>query len=94
MSQITSTFRITIIALMITSGAINTIGNATLTQPTNSRTSRWCLKGSSSNTFSIHTCRYQQLNLGHDNVLRRSARLPHLYRHAEAGSINIQDENA
>ena len=57
MSEITSTFRTTIISLMIVSGAINTIGAFVLIQPTNSRTSSWYTRDSTSNTSSTHTCR-------------------------------------
>lgn len=81
MSQVTATFRITIISLMIFSGAINTIGTPPLTQPTSSRTSRWCSRGSSTSTSSTPTCKYASLHAGHHYVLRRGTRLRHLYLH-------------
>lgn len=56
-SSVTATFRITIIALMIFSGAINTIGKKCPTQPTSSKTSRWSSRDSSSNISSTPTCR-------------------------------------
>ena len=57
MSEISATFKITIISLMIISGAINTIGASVATQPTNSRTNRWFMRDSTTSTSSIHTCR-------------------------------------
>lgn len=57
-SSVTATFRITIIALMIFSGAINTIGKECATQPTSSKTSRWSSRANSSNISSTPTCRY------------------------------------
>lgn len=80
-SSVTATFRITIIALMIFSGAINTIGKKCPTQPTSSKTSRWSSRDSSSNISSTPTCRYLSPHPGHDYVLRLGPRLPHLPLH-------------
>ena len=77
-SSVTATFRITIIALMIFSGAINTIGKECATQPTSSKTSRWSSRDSFSNISSTPTCRYLPSHSGHYYVLRRGPRLPHL----------------
>jgi hypothetical protein len=72
MSEITSNFRAIIISLMIVSGAINTIGNTLLTQPTSSKTNRWSTKGSTTSTFSTPTCKYLPYHPGCNHVLRRS----------------------
>ena len=80
-SSVTATFRITIIALMIFSGAINTIGKEYPTQPTSSKTSRWSSRDSSSNISSTPTCRYLPPHPGHDYVLRLGPRFPHLPLH-------------
>ena len=59
MSEITQNFKVTIISLMIVSGAINTIGKRSVSQPTSSRTRRWSSRDNSTNYSSTHTCRYQ-----------------------------------
>lgn len=82
-SSVTATFRITIIALMIFSGAINTIGKKCPTQPTSSKTSRWSSRDSFSNISSTPTCRYLPFHQGHYYVLWRGASFPYLPLHEE-----------
>lgn len=77
-SSVTATFRITIIALMIFSGAINTIGKKCPTQPTSSKTSRWSSRDSFSNISSTPTCRYLPSHQGHYYVLWRGSCFPYL----------------
>ena len=83
MSEITVTFRATIITLMIISGAINTIGNTTYTQPTSSKTRKWSSRGSSISTSFTPTCKYKLLHAGSNYVLRISSRTPYLLHHEE-----------
>lgn len=61
---------------------------------TNSRTSKWSTKGSSSNISSIHTCRYFSLHAGYYHVLRRSFGLRYLHLHEEERSWDLQDAHA
>ncbi len=94
MSQVTATFRITIISLMIVSGAINTIGTHSPTQPTSSRTSRWCTRESSTSTSSTPTCRYLTIHPGNHHVLRRGPCLRHLHLHEAPRPLDLQHAHA
>lgn len=57
MSDITSTFRITIIGLMIVSGAINTLGSHLFIQHINSKIGNSYMRDHIISTFSIPTCK-------------------------------------
>lgn len=70
MSEITNTFRLTIMGLMILSGAINTIGNSALTQLISSKTPSMFMKEGTINSSSTPTCKYLIINPGNHNVLR------------------------
>lgn len=94
MSEITANFRAVIISLMIVSGAINTIGNSPLTQPTSSRTNRWSTKDSTTSTSSIPTCKYPAPHSGSHHVLRRSTRTRHLLPHEKTRRRRIQNAHA
>lgn len=58
MSEVTNTFRLTIMGLMIMSGAINTIGIIFIIQPTNSKTLSTFTKGATISSSSIPICKY------------------------------------
>ncbi len=92
MTDISSTFKLTIISLMIVSGAINTIGNTPITQPTNSKTNKWSTKGNTSNISSIHICRSKQKYLGHSHVCRRIISFSRFLYNEKKRSRRIQNK--
>lgn len=57
MSEITNTFKLTIMGLMIFSGAINTIGTFLSIQPTNSKTPSTSIKEATISSSSTLTCK-------------------------------------
>lgn len=57
MVEVTSSFKATIIGLMIIAGAINTLGSSLSMQLTSSKISNSCTRDPIINTFSILTCK-------------------------------------
>lgn len=94
MSQVTATFRVTIISLMIVSGAINTIGISFPTQLTSSKISRWSSRGNSTNISSTPTCKYPSQHAGNNYVLRRGTSLRHLPLHEAKRPRDLQHAHA
>ena len=91
---IAASFRATLISINILAGAINTIGSPHLTQPTSSKTSKWCSKASTTNISSTRTCKYPPFNPGSLHV-HRIVPLPRcLLPPQKQRLINIQNAHA